>query len=129
MWHFWFLFLNCNGLMNKEIFTHLKAFVVKQTGVHEEEVTPDASLENDLGVYGDDGVELIIKFGKEFNVDVSRFMAADYFSPEGDPILPAIIRIITGKKRRKLKGLTLNHLERGIRAGRLDEEVINGSRV
>jgi acyl carrier protein len=111
--------------MNNEIFTRLKAFVVKETGVEEEDVTPDASLENDLGVYGDDGVELIIKFGKELNVDISRFMAADYFSPEGDPILPAIIRLITGKKQRKLKELTLQHLEWAIRAGRLDEEVIS----
>jgi len=55
-------------------------------------------------------------------VDVTKFMAADYFDGEGDPILPAVIRIPTGKKN---KILTVGHLEKGILAGRLDEEVIN----
>jgi len=111
--------------MSSEIFNTLKGFTVKQTGVTEEEVTEDAGLENDLGVSGDDAVEFIITFGKEFNVDVSKFMAADYFSPEGDSILPAIIRLFTGKKHPKQKELRIKHLEKAIIAGRLDEEVIN----
>lgn len=111
--------------MSDDIFNRLKAFVVKEAAVEEEEVTADASLENDLGVHGDDAVEFIVAFGKEFNVDVSSFMAAEYFSPEGDVILPAIIRLFTGKKKAKQKDLTIRHLEKAITAGRLDEEVIN----
>jgi len=52
-------------------------------------------------------------------------MAVDYFSPEGDIILPALIRMITGKKKKKTKYLTIEHLEKGILAGKLDEHVIN----
>ena len=111
--------------MSSEIFDKIKKFTVKQAAVTEEEVTENASLENDLGVSGDDAVEFIIAFGKEFNVDVSKFMAADYFSPEGDFILPAIIRFFTGKKKTKQKDLILKHLEKAMIAGRLDEEVIN----
>src|SRR5580693_7017262 len=43
----------------------------------------------------------MIAYGKEFCVDVSRFMAAEYFDGEGDIILPAIIRMITGKEKRQ----------------------------
>jgi acyl carrier protein len=111
--------------MNEEILNRIKRFTVKQAAVEEEEVTEDASLENDLGVHGNDAVEFIIAFGKEFNVDVSRFMAADYFSPEGDIILPAIIRLFTGKKKPKRKDLTIGHLMKAAMAGRLNEEVIN----
>ncbi|WP_276504407.1 DUF1493 family protein [Terrimonas pollutisoli] len=111
--------------MNNEIFDRLKRFTIKQAAVTEKEVTENAGLENDLGVSGDDAVEFIIAFGKEFNVDVSKFMAADYFSPEGDSILPAFIRMVTGKKHPKQKELTIKHLEKAIIAGRLDEEVIN----
>ena len=111
--------------MSDEIFNRLKAFVTKQAAVEDEEVTRDARIEGDLGVYGDDAVEFIIAFGKEFNVDVSKFMAAKYFSSEGDFILPAIIRFFTRKKKPKQKDLMLRHLEKGILAGRLDEEVIN----
>jgi len=111
--------------MNEEIFNRVKRFTVKQAAVGEEEVTEDASLENDLGVHGDDAVEFIVAFGKEFNVDVSEFMAADYFSPEGDTILPAILRLFTGEKKRKQKNLTIGHLMKAAMAGHLNEEVIN----
>ena len=111
--------------MNNGIFDRLKRFTIKQAAVTEKEITENAGLEKDLGVSGDDAVEFIIAFGKEFNVDISKFMAADYFSPEGDTILPAIIRIFTGKKHPKKKELTIKHLEKAIITGRLDEEVIN----
>ncbi len=111
--------------MSSEIFESIKKFTIKQTGVSDDEVTEDAGLECDLGVSGDDAVDYIIAFGKEFNVDISRFMAADYFSPEGDSILPAIIRMFTGKRHPKKKELIMRHLEKAVIAGRLDEEVIN----
>jgi len=111
--------------MNDEIFNRLKAFVVKKAAVEDEEVTRDARIENDLGLHGDDAVEFIVAFSKEFNIDVSQFMAAEYFSPEGDVILPAIIRLFTGKKKTKQKDLTIKHLEKAVIAGRLDEDVIN----
>jgi hypothetical protein len=52
-------------------------------------------------------------------------MAADYFYGESDPILPAILRTLTGKNKKLNKILTVEHLEKGIHAGRLDEELIN----
>ena len=111
--------------MSDKIFNRIKKFVVNQAAVREDDVTEYASLEKDLGIHGDDAVAFIIAFGNEFNVDVSKFMAADYFSPEGDFILPAIIRFFTGKKKQKQKDLKLKHLENAVAAGRLDEEIIN----
>ena len=111
--------------MSGEIFNKVKKFTVNQAAVKENDITEYSSLENDLGIYGDDAVEFIIAFGKEFNVDVSKFMAADYFSSEGDFILPAIIRFFTGKKKRKQKDLQLKHLAKAVITGRLDEDVIN----
>jgi len=111
--------------MNNEILNRIKDFTVKQAAVTAEDVIENASLENDLGIYGDDAIEFIVAYAKEFSVDVSRFKAADYFSPEGDIILPAIIRFFTGKKKTKQKELTLKHLEKAAVAGRLDEEIIN----
>jgi acyl carrier protein len=111
--------------MNQELFNKVKEFAVNQAAVEEKEATESASIEDDLGISGEDAVEFIIAFGKKFNVDVSKFMAAEYFSPEGDVILPAIIRFFTGKKQPKRKNLTIGHLIKAIVAGRLDEEVIN----
>ncbi len=109
--------------MNETIFDKLKVFVIEQAAVEAEEVTRNARIEDDLGVYGDDAVDLLIAYGKVFNVDITKFMAADYFTGEGDTILPGIIRVLTNGKKRKT--LTVGHLEKGIIAGRLDEEIID----
>jgi hypothetical protein len=105
-------------------FDILKKFIVKQSGVNDYEVIPDARLYEDLGVYGDDAFELLINYGEQFNVDLSKFMAADYFRGEGDVILPALIRFLLNRPKPKYKTLTVSHLEKGIVAGRLDETVI-----
>jgi hypothetical protein len=112
--------------MDNERFDKMKKFAVRQAALrYDDMVNPDTSLETDLGIYGDDAVEFIIAFGKEFKVDVTRFMAADYFKAEEDIILPAIIRFFTEKKKRKQKELKLKHLENVAIAGRLDEDGIN----
>lgn len=111
--------------MNEEIFKRLKSFIIDQAGVEDDDVIPEAKLEDDLGVTGDDAVDLLLAYSKTFNVDVTKFMAADYFDAEGDPILSAILRMSIGKKKRKNKVLTVAHLEKGIMFGKLDEAVIN----
>lgn len=87
----------------------------------ESEIDMNTGLEDDLGVYGDDAVELMIDYGKHFHVDVSNFMFADYFSGEGNDLFLGLFR--KNKKARKM--LTVGHLYKGIIAGRLDEDVIN----
>lgn len=120
--------------MNNEIFDRLKKFVSEQGFGYtlpfpflfkKKELTRETSIEKELRVTGDYADEFLIAFGKEFNVDVSKFRIGDYFGDEGDPILPELIRTFTGKKSRQTKELTINHLEKAVIAGRLDEEVIN----
>lgn len=111
--------------MNDDVFNKLKDFVIKESAVDDEEITRDTLIEDDLGVTGDDAVDFLIAYGKVFNVDVTKFMKGDYFDGEGDIILPAIIRFFTGKKKNPNKRLTVGHLEKGILARKLDEEVIN----
>ena len=111
--------------MVDDLFKRVKEFTARQAAVSENEVTETSCLERDLGIYGDDANEYLIAFGKAFNVDMSNFMAADYFRPEGDIILPAILRALTGKKPQKSKELCIGHLIKAIEAGRLDEQVIN----
>src|SRR5262245_26242616 len=109
--------------MNNEMFNKLKAFVVKQSAVDDEEITRDTEIEDHLGVTGDDAVDFMIAYSKAFGVDVTKFMAADYFGPERSVVLSGLIGGVNQKRKRKT--LTVGHLEKGIRAGRLDEEVIN----
>jgi hypothetical protein len=115
--------------MSNEVSERLQTFVKNEWRGYKFPLTDSTRLYEDLGIYGDDAVEFLIDFGKEFNVDVSNFMAADYF--KGEPGVDFVTPIINLFKKDKIKPvkatktLTLGHLEKAIKAGRLDEEVIN----
>ena len=53
-----------------DIASRVKAIIVDKLGVDETEVIPEASFTNDLGADSLDTVELIIKFEKEFNIQI-----------------------------------------------------------
>jgi acyl carrier protein len=111
--------------MDELRFQELKEFIVDQVGVSDDEVTPTARLYEDLGVYGDDATELLVNYGKRFNVDVSKFMAANYFKGEGVDVIGSLIGFFTRKQSGLgLKVLTVCDLEKGICAGKLNEEII-----
>ncbi len=51
-------------------FEKVKKIVVEQLGVDEAEVTPEASITDDLGADSLDQVELVMAFETEFNIDI-----------------------------------------------------------
>ncbi len=108
--------------MNKENFSELINFVSKKTGVDAKLIKRDTTIEDDLGVTGDDALEFIVEYGKEFNVDVSKFKAAHYFDGEGFSInIISFVMNLFNRKRVagniKKKQLTIEDLIKGIRMG------------
>ena len=53
-----------------ETASRVKAIIVDQLGVDENEVTPTANFTQDLGADSLDTVELIMEFEKEFNITI-----------------------------------------------------------
>ena len=51
-------------------FDIVKKIIVEQLGVEEGEVTPEASITDDLGADSLDQVELVMAFETEFNIDI-----------------------------------------------------------
>ncbi len=51
-------------------FDRVKKIIVEQLGVDEAEVTPEASITDDLGADSLDQVELVMAFETEFNIDI-----------------------------------------------------------
>ena len=51
-------------------FEKVKKIIVEQLGVDESEVTPEASITEDLGADSLDQVELVMAFETEFNIDI-----------------------------------------------------------
>lgn len=111
--------------MSNITFNKIKQFTSDHCGLEESMIKEDSLLETDLGIYGDDAIEYIVAFGKEFNVDVANFMAADYFSPEGGFNLPPVIAKFFGiKKECREKELRITDLIHAVIEGKLDEQVI-----
>ena len=54
----------------EEIEKKVKAIIVEQLGVSEDEVTPDANIIDDLGADSLDTVELVMAFEEEFGIEI-----------------------------------------------------------
>jgi acyl carrier protein len=76
-------------------------------------ITQSTSINLDLGVDGDDGVELISSFGKTFAVDVSDFPYSKYFGPEASHpfgLLGTAMRVLFRRKTADLEPLYVRDL-------------------
>ncbi|MBK7376825.1 MAG: DUF1493 family protein [Chitinophagaceae bacterium] len=111
--------------MEDKLLKDIIVLIEAKMGRYATPITRATCLEKDLGITGDDAGELLLEYGQKFNIDVSKLNLRKYFTPEGDTILQAILRMITGKKASKDSELTVGDLEKGVIARRLDEEVIN----
>ena len=70
--------------LNAELYARVKALVVEQTGATEKKINPDTLLEEDLGITGDDGYELLEAFCEEFEIqNMCEIEPCEYFAPEG----------------------------------------------
>jgi len=98
-------------------YSELYKYVADFSGVPSHEMTPDHSLSNDLGIYGDDASDLIIDFSKRFRVDISSFNFDEYFEGEGDMISKFFVGLFSKKKSKK--DLKIKDLKYAIESGHL----------
>lgn len=101
-------------------FELIKKFVTKQRWEYDFPLTRETTLRSELKLWGDDAVDFIISFGKEFNVDISTLDLNKYFPPEGDRILPTIFRLLSLKKKPEYFSITLGDLEESVKKGKLE---------
>ena len=110
--------------MNAE-FELFKLFIEKHCFADIEKLNLHSDIEDDLLLMGDDAIDFILAYSKEYNVDVSQFMAADYISTEGGHLLlKHTFRRFFRNQYSTRKKLTIEHLLNGIVAGKLDESII-----
>lgn len=67
----------------ESLYDRVVAFVAQQSGVSVDRLRPETTLFGDLGTDGDDGIDLLDDFAREFSIDLSRCDATRYFGPEG----------------------------------------------
>jgi hypothetical protein len=100
------------------------AFVAEERRVPVERLKPDTTLFGDLGTDGDDGIELLERFGREFSVDMSDCDPGCYFGDERLPPWFLFYWIVlafrrgTSEQRARLHPVRIADLIRSAHAGR-----------
>ena len=97
------------------------AFVAEYRNEPESRLIADTSVNGDLGVDGDDGLEFLQAFSARFAVDLSAFPYDKYFGPEASAtplsFIEAITLRLTTGRWSKLSPLTLGQLAEAVGRG------------
>jgi hypothetical protein len=76
-------------MQQQEVSAELKEFIRKEIGLSPENpLNPSDTLEDDLGVTGDDADDFMGAFSKRFNVEPGDFDFHRYFEMEGFSVWP-----------------------------------------
>ena len=108
----------------QSLYDRVVAFVAKERAVRADRLTPETTLFGDLGTDGDDGIELLEDFAREFQVEMSGCDASRYFGSEGLPPWFLICWIIlafrrgTSEERARLQPIRIADLVRSAELGR-----------
>jgi hypothetical protein len=93
----------------------LKNMIAKYSGLSSFKI--DDCLEWDLGITGDDAIDLLNEYSITFSVDITKFSYNDYFHDEGQNILLMYRRLF---KKKKKKRFTMENLLKGIENKKLN---------
>ena len=107
--------MSLNIVDREKHFQALTLFVRDQIREYKKRITRETSIENDLGITGEEAAELLSCFSEKFKVDISKFDFKKYFNDEPNVFVES----------RSVLPFTIGHLEKAMLAKRLDEEVIN----
>lgn len=120
----------------REVSAELEAFIRKEIGLSSKnQLNPSDTLEDDLGVTGDDADDFMGAFSKRFNVEPGDFDFHRYFEMEGFSVWP--FSIFTNwlhkrwgiKKYDQREPLTLAMLQRAIDLGVWETERLREPKV
>lgn len=84
-----------------------------------QDINEATRLEDDLHIYGYPARAFIFRYSEECNVDTSKFQLKKYFSDD-----TLFIRTYRQFFKRKKNILTIGHLQKAIKYGRLNENVL-----
>lgn len=99
-------------------FKDVRAFLCETCRVSRESLTPSTRLLHDLGIDGDDAVEILTDFGKRFGVDLSSFPFQRYFGSEVGAGIRWLVRKVHGRDAIRLASITLQDLLDAANQGR-----------
>ena len=90
-------------------FNILVSFIREEISEYRINIDQQTLIEDDLGVTGDEAIELIQTFAKKFDINITDFEYSKYFYPE-----PSIFNVVT-----PVKPLTIGNLYDSLKLGKL----------
>lgn len=76
------------------------SFVANFIGAKPDSLSVAMTLQDDLGMDGDDALEFMTSFSNNFQVDISNFIFSNYFGEERPFLLRGIIKLLFPDERR-----------------------------
>lgn len=109
--------------MNAQTYNKLQqevlAFISYQRSTPKEKINLEDSLFHDLGVDGDDALELINRYASKFGVSLTDFDINKYFGPESSSPIQMAVELFTKNSFKNTPRLTVNDLIQGAITGKL----------
>ncbi|MCX2800793.1 DUF1493 family protein [Microbulbifer thermotolerans] len=103
-----------------EIKARVIDFLSNETAISASKINLSTRLFHDLGIDGEDAMDLISEFSKSYEVDVSNFQYSEYFGNEGAASPFSLIKMILNcRTQADKKELTVEKLIESIREGYL----------
>ena len=120
--------------MRDDTYSRLVAFISEQYWTPRRGFHPSTRITDDIGIDGDDGIELIQAIANEFDVDFTAFDPSSYFLPEGFNVVGCLFfpfrRFLSDKaiqflelQEPDLRPLTLQALADCIDAGKWIDQI------
>ena len=107
--------------MNMELLNEVIGFVAEYCEEPKSQLSAETSINEDLGMDGDDALEFMQAFSQRFAVDLETFPYDNYFGVEAaaTPIslIAMLIRWLTTGKSTTLSPLTLRQLAEAVQNG------------
>lgn len=109
--------------METDLESQVISFIAKQSGNYSFELSLKTELQYDLEIWGDDAVEFLLAFSKEFDVKINRFEAAKFFRRESFYIFSIVVNHFKLDKK-KYHSITISDLVESVKLGELHHENI-----
>ena len=96
--------------MDDVLYEKVRAYLAQHEGVNEVKLRPETRLIEDIGMDGTDAEEFMENFGREFDIDMSKFDFDIYFFPENENIFRTIYMNLFDRDKLSRTVVTLQNL-------------------
>jgi acyl carrier protein len=104
---------------NDDAFERVRDLISREFKIKPHKITPSSRIREDLGICGDDGIDLFTALHEQCGVDVSDYKHDQHFEPEGLNILAMFSK--KWWKHQRPRSITVSNLADAVRNRKWEE--------